>query len=141
MSDERLNRWIPYAASYNIAGCGARTRAGPTNKKYYLAMMTDSSHPMTFQLFRTAAMFLSVTAVLHAQGPGRSYGRSAVITQQGIVATSQALASQVGVQILTRGGSAVDAAIAANAVLAGMEPDMNGVGGDLVVLNCEASTG
>jgi gamma-glutamyltranspeptidase / glutathione hydrolase len=104
-------------------------------------MMTDSSHPMKSPWFRTTAIFLSANAVLHAQGPGRSYGRSAVITQQGIVATSQALASQAGVQMLTRGGSAVDAAIAANAVLAVMEPDMNGVGGDLFVLYWDASTG
>src|SRR5258707_10543482 len=96
---------------------------------------------MKFRWLPPAAIFLSANAVLHAQGPGRSYGRSAVITQQGIVATSQALASQVGVQILTRGGSAVDAAIAANAVLAVMEPDMNGVGGDLFVLYWDASTG
>ncbi len=101
--------------------------------------MTDSSRPMRFLLFRTAAALLSASALLHAQG--RSYGRSTVITQQGIVATSQALASQVGVQMLTRGGSAVDAAIAANAVLAVMEPDMNGVGGDLFALYWDASTG
>src|SRR5258707_7303883 len=96
-------------------------------------MMTDSSHGTTRRIFPAAA-FLFASILLHAQGPGRSYGRSAVITQQGIVATSQALASQVGVQILTRVGSAVDAAIAANAVLAVMEPDMNVGGGDLFVL-------
>ena len=65
---------------------------------------------------------------------GRSYGRSMVITQQGIVATSQALASQAGVQILARGGSAADAAIAANAVLGVVEPMMNGIGGDLFAI-------
>jgi gamma-glutamyltranspeptidase / glutathione hydrolase len=93
----------------------------------------------------TAVALLSASALLRAQAPGyvqgRSYGRSTVITQQGIVATSQALASEAGVQILMRGGSAVDAAIAANAVLAVTEPDMNGVGGDLFVLYWEASTG
>src|SRR5260370_13395360 len=103
-------------------------------------MMTDSSHRMKPRNFPAAA-FLFASILLHAQGPGRSYGRSAATTQQGIVATSQALASQVGVQILTRGGSAVDAAIAANAVLAVIEPDMNGVGGDLFVLYWEESTG
>src|SRR5205085_10403679 len=70
-----------------------------------------------------------------------NYGRSMVITQQGIAATSQALASQSAAQILARGGSAVDAAIAANAVLGVVEPMMNGMGGDLFVLYWEASTG
>ncbi len=75
------------------------------------------------------------------QGAGRDYGRSMVIARQGIVATSQALASQSGAQILARGGSAVDAAIAANAVLAVTEPMKNGIGGDLFVLYRDAATG
>ena len=64
-----------------------------------------------------------------------------VITQQGIAATSQTLASQAGAQILAKGGSAVDAAIAANAVLGVVEPMMNGIGGDLFVLYWDAKTG
>jgi len=72
---------------------------------------------------------------------GRSYGRSNVISQQGIVATSQVLASQAGAQILAKGGSAVDAAIAANAVLAVTEPLMTGLGGDLFVIYQDAKTG
>jgi gamma-glutamyltranspeptidase/glutathione hydrolase len=64
-----------------------------------------------------------------------------VITRQGIVATSHTLASQAGAQMLARGGSAVDAAIAANAVLAVTEPMMCGIGGDLFVLYWEAKTG
>jgi gamma-glutamyltranspeptidase / glutathione hydrolase len=64
-----------------------------------------------------------------------------VITQGGIVATSQTLASQAGAQILGRGGSAVDAAIAANAVLGVVEPMMCGPGGDLFAIYRDARTG
>ena len=90
-------------------------------------------------LFLLASLTFLLGNVLLAQG--RSYGRSQVITQQGIAATSQTLASQAGAQILAKGGSAVDAAIAANAVLAVVEPMMDGLGGDLFVLHWEAATG
>src|ERR1700689_5213906 len=73
-------------------------------------------------------------------GFGRNYGRSMVISQQGIVATSNPLASQAGAQILARGGSAADAAIAANAVLGVVEPMMNGMGGDLFAIYWDAKT-
>src|SRR5947207_4353494 len=85
------------------------------------------------------AATLLIAATLLAQG--REQGRSMTITQQGIAATSQTLASQAGAQILARGGSAVDAAIAANAVLAVTEPMTNGPGGDLLVLYWDAKTG
>ncbi len=71
----------------------------------------------------------------------RSYGRSMVINEGGIVATSHTLASQAGAQILARGGSAIDAAIAANAVLGVTEPMMNGIGGDLFLIYWDAKTG
>lgn len=70
----------------------------------------------------------------------RSTARSMVITDRGIVATSHALASQAGAQILARGGSAIDAAIAANAVLAVTEPMANGIGGDLFLIYWDAKT-
>jgi gamma-glutamyltranspeptidase / glutathione hydrolase len=88
---------------------------------------------------KSLLLYLVVAALLPAQG--RNSGRSMVITQQGIVATSQALASEAGVEILARGGSAVDAAIAANAVLAVTEPMMDGPGGDMFGLYWDASTG
>ena len=98
---------------------------------------------MVSALTRSACVFLIALVPAFGQAPsqGRNYGRSMVITQQGIAATSQTLASQAGAQILARGGSAVDAAIAANAVLAVVEPMKNGLGGDLFAIYWEASSG
>src|SRR5882757_8550976 len=75
-----------------------------------------------------------------ADDPAREQSRSMVMTQYGVVATLQAVASQAGAAILARGGSAVDAAIAANAALAVIEPMMNGVGGDLFAVVYDAKT-
>jgi gamma-glutamyltranspeptidase / glutathione hydrolase len=72
---------------------------------------------------------------------GRAQARSMVIARRGIVATNQTLASQAGAQVLARGGSAADAAIAANAVMGVVEPMSNGIGGDLMVLYWDAKTG
>jgi gamma-glutamyltranspeptidase / glutathione hydrolase len=71
----------------------------------------------------------------------RSHARSMTISKYGIVATSHTQASVAGAQILARGGSAIDAAIAANAVLGVTEPMMNGMGGDLFAIYWEAKTG
>jgi gamma-glutamyltranspeptidase/glutathione hydrolase len=80
-------------------------------------------------------------ASLFLPAQDRSYGRSVVVTPYGIVATSQVFASQTGARVLERGGSAIDAAIAANAVLNVMEPNSNGMGGDLFAIYWEAKTG
>jgi gamma-glutamyltranspeptidase / glutathione hydrolase len=92
-------------------------------------------------LISLLALSIFMSPTTHAQVLGRSYGRSIVISRQGIAATSQVLASQTGAQILARGGSAVDAAIACNAVLAVTEPMMTGPGGDLFVMYWDAKTG
>ena len=72
--------------------------------------------------------------------PAREQARSMVVTKYGIVAASQFLASQAGAHILEAGGNAIDAAIAANAVLGLMQPYANGIGGDLFAIVYEAST-
>jgi gamma-glutamyltranspeptidase/glutathione hydrolase len=88
---------------------------------------------------RIAVALLLLTSSMSARD--RSSARSMVVTRYGIVATSHVQASVAGAKVLERGGSAVDAAIAANAVLGVTEPMMNGMGGDLFAIYWEAKTG
>jgi gamma-glutamyltranspeptidase/glutathione hydrolase len=90
---------------------------------------------------RVAVACIVFFAVVCLSAQDRSYGRSVVITKYGIVATSYVQASQAGARILEQGGSATDAAIAANAVLGVTEPMMNGVGGDLFAIYWDSKTG
>jgi gamma-glutamyltranspeptidase / glutathione hydrolase len=94
------------------------------------------------RLLFVAALLLS-PVILPAQEfssvPGQ--GRSMVVTKFGIVSTPQFLASQAGAHILEKGGNAIDAAIAANAVMGVVQPYVNGIGGDLFMLYYEAKTG
>jgi gamma-glutamyltranspeptidase/glutathione hydrolase len=95
----------------------------------------------------SAIVAVLVAAVVLGQqtaGQGRNaplVGRSKVATTYGIVAASQPLAARAGVQILERGGNAVDAAIATNAVMGLVEPFNNGIGGDLFAIVYEANSG
>jgi gamma-glutamyltranspeptidase / glutathione hydrolase len=76
-----------------------------------------------------------------ARAQGRSQARSMVVSREGIVAAESPLAAQAGATILARGGNAVDAAVATNAVMGVVAPMMNGIGGDLFALVYEAKTG
>jgi gamma-glutamyltranspeptidase / glutathione hydrolase len=92
---------------------------------------------------RKASVWGSIVTLMMMATPGifaqdRGQGRSMVISRGGIVAAESPLAAQAGVRMLERGGNAVDAAIATNAVMGVVEPMMNGIGGDLFAIVYDA---
>ena len=89
--------------------------------------------------FAIAAVAVCLVSMRAAEP--RVQGRSLVISRTGIVATEQVLASQVGARILAEGGTAADAAVAANAMMGLVSPGMCGIGGDMFCIVYEAKTG
>ena len=86
-------------------------------------------------------MLAAVMTRENAMAQDRNQGRSMVISETGIVASESPLASQAGAAILARGGNAVDAAIAAHAVMTVVAPMWNGIGGDLFAIVYDAKSG
>lgn len=94
-------------------------------------------------LFLIIILFLNTVYISNAQDrlSGRAFAtRSEVIARHGMVCTNHPLATQIGIDILKKGGSAVDAAIAANVFLGFADPAMNGIGGDLFAIVWDAKT-
>jgi gamma-glutamyltranspeptidase/glutathione hydrolase len=106
-------------------------------------MMRALAGAILLALFSAAAFAQDSTD--HSGAGDRNVGRgfatrAPVIAQHGMAATAQPLASQIGIDILKAGGSAVDAAIAINAALGLMEPTANGIGGDLFAIVWDPKT-
>lgn len=122
-------------ATYVLGTVSSRCEVGPQPRV-----------PMSFRLLiRFVPLVATVVGpALQAQdsvAPARpAVGRSVVATKYGIVAASQPLAAAAGIAILERGGTAADAAVAANAVMGLLEPTGNGIGGDLFALVYNART-
>ena len=96
--------------------------------------------------FLLCSAVVMTTVASNAQAPGDRPApnpratRSVVLARNGIIATSQPLASAAGLAVLQQGGNAIDAAVTAAAVLSVVEPTMNGIGGDLFALVYDPKT-
>src|SRR5258706_11025992 len=98
-------------------------------------------HSYSKALLVAAAFVVSGMTNEEAFSQDRGQARSMVISQSGIVASESPLASQAGAAVLQRGGNAVDAAIAAHAVMTVVAPMWNGIGGDLFAIVYDAKRG
>jgi len=96
---------------------------------------------LTFTVAALATVLTPALAPSLAGAQDRSQSRSMVTSKQGVVASESVLASQVGASILERGGNAIDAAVAMNAMMGLVAPMNDGIGGDLFAIIYEAKSG
>jgi gamma-glutamyltranspeptidase/glutathione hydrolase len=105
-----------------------------------LTIVVSWSSRMHEEFFPADAAAKVMAAEYDRPARNRHQSRSALVAKHGIVATSEPLAAQVGLDILKSGGNAIDAAIATNAMMGLVEPMSCGIGGDLFVIYWDAKT-